>query len=120
MEALITQESRQKPTLTDKPKERRKRLFQVLDSIISFAEEKRVLKGNSDKAKQAWSRIAISAIDSYGNLLKTDELQNIEARLEALEHGKTRILEPLPMRENLLDRLKREENERKQAGMQYD
>jgi len=117
---MMIEESGQKPTLTDKPNERRKRLFLVLDSIISFAEEKRVLKGNSDKAKQAWSRIAISAIDSYGNLLKTDELGSIEARLEALEHEKPRILEPLPMRENLLDRLKREENERKQAGTQYD
>ena len=119
---MMIEESGQKPTLIDKPNERRKRLFLVLDGIISFAEEKRVLKGNSDRAKQAWSRIAISAIDSYGNLLKTDELESIEARIEAFEHEKPRILEPLstPMRENLLDRLKREEAERKKAGIQYD
>jgi hypothetical protein len=66
-------------------KNQRKSLCEVLNEIIVFAEEKRKLKNNSDKNKQSWSRIAISAISAYGSLVKDSELENIEERLEKLE-----------------------------------
>jgi hypothetical protein len=79
------QETEQKPTCTVSAKKRRTRLFTVLDNIIGFSEEKRVLKGNSDRAKQQWSRIAVSAISAYGSLLHDCELEDIEKRLDVLE-----------------------------------
>ncbi len=79
------EETSHKATSRDLPNNRRKRLFSVLDSIIGFAEEKRVLKGNSDRTKQAWSRLSIQAISSYGALLHDCELGEISERLERLE-----------------------------------
>ena len=78
-------ETEQKPLSSVSPTDQRKRLFQVLDGIISFSEEKRLLKGNSDRAKQSWTRIAVAAITSYGGLLKDSELEDIESRLTKLE-----------------------------------
>jgi hypothetical protein len=80
-----------KPTCADSAKKHRTRLFQVLNNIISFSEEKRVLKGNSDKAKQAWSRIAVSAISAYGALLHDCELEQLEERIEILEGVKNKL-----------------------------
>lgn len=74
-----------KPTLAVSEKNSRKRLFTVLNNIITFADEKRLLKGNSDQIKQQWSRIAVSAISAYGSLLKDVDLESIMERLETLE-----------------------------------
>jgi hypothetical protein len=77
-------------------KNQRKSLCDVLDNIIAFSEEKRKLKNSADKNKQSWSRIAISAISAYGDLLKASELENIEERLEKLEsENRERIFERL-------------------------
>lgn len=81
----MIEESMDKPTLAVHPKDHRKRLFSVLDGIISFADEKRILKGNSDRTKQNWSRIAVSAIQAYGSLLRDSDLEQLNTRLEALE-----------------------------------
>lgn len=78
-------ETNVKPTCTDSAKKHRTGLFTVLSKIIGFAEEKRLLKGNSDRTKQAWTRIAVSAISAYGSLLHDCELEEIEQRLETLE-----------------------------------
>ncbi len=81
----MSHESKEKITLTVKQKKPRDRLFQVLNDILTFAEQKRKIPNNSDKIKQAWSRIAISAISTYGQLLKDSELEEIEERLSKLE-----------------------------------
>lgn len=81
----------EKATYTVQLKDSRKRLFTVLDGIIGFAEEKRLLKGNNDKAKQAWSRIAIAGIQAYGTLLKDSDLDEINLRLERLESQQSNI-----------------------------
>lgn len=81
----MTVKTDQKPTLTVLPENSRKRLFKVLSSIISFSEEKIALKGNSDKAKQSWSRICISAVQAYGGLLKSADNKEINRRLDNLE-----------------------------------
>ena len=77
-----------KPTVAHSQKGVRRGLFGVLNRIIVFSDGKRVLSGNSDHSKQAWSRIAISAIGVYGNLLKDVELEEIEERLVKLEAEK--------------------------------
>lgn len=86
-------ETNVKPTCTDSAKKHRTRLFIVLDGIIGFSEEKRLLKGNSDRVKQQWSRIAVSAISAYGALLHDYELEDIEMRLTTLESKRENILE---------------------------
>lgn len=73
------------PTCTVSAKKHRTRLFTVLDGIIGFSEEKRLLKGNSDRVKQQWSRIAVSAISAYGALLHDYDLEQLEERLTQLE-----------------------------------
>jgi len=78
-------ETNVKPTYTVTAKKHRTRLFTVLDGIIGFSEEKRLLKGNSDRVKQQWSRIAVSAISAYGALLHDYDLEQIEERLSQLE-----------------------------------
>jgi hypothetical protein len=78
-------ENSPKTTSIVSAKDERKSLKDVLKDILGFAEQKRKLKNNSDKNKQSWSRIAISAISAYGDLLKADELEDIETRLTKLE-----------------------------------
>lgn len=82
----MTEETGQKPTLKVLPKDLRPRLFGVLIGIIGFAEEKRKVKGNSDRSKLAWSRICISAISAAGDLLRDVDLDDLEARLTVLEN----------------------------------
>lgn len=66
-------------------KKRRERLFSTLDDILRFADEKRRIPNLPDRTKQAWSRIAISAIATYGSLLKDVELDDVMDRLYKLE-----------------------------------
>jgi hypothetical protein len=72
-------------TLTVNQKSRRDKLFATLEAILVFAEEKRKTVNLADKTKQAWSRIAISAISTYGSILRDVELDDILERLDALE-----------------------------------
>ena len=69
-------------------KKRRERLFLTLDDILSLAEQKRKIPNATDKLKQAWCRIAISAVEAYGSLLKDCELEEIEERLDVLEQSR--------------------------------
>src|SRR5665648_500041 len=71
---LLSQESKEKTTLTAKQKKPRDRLFQVLNDILTFAEQKRKTVNLADKTKQSWSRISIAAISTYGGLLHDYEL----------------------------------------------
>jgi hypothetical protein len=71
----------QNSTLTEK----RSRLFTELDYAIGLAHEKtdKSTAGNSDRQK--WLRLLISAVDSYGGLLKDMQLDSIEQRLAETE-----------------------------------
>lgn len=85
----MIENSQNSPNITLKvsAKDKRRSLCDVLNDIISFSEEKRKLKNNSDKNKQSWSRIAISAISVFGDLLKSSELDDLESRLQKLEEN---------------------------------
>ena len=85
-------ETAKKPTSNRSPKERRNTLFRVLDGVLGIAHKKIHSEGNSDKAKQGWARVLVSAVSAYGGLLKDEEL---ELRVIALEEKlKNSILIP--------------------------
>lgn len=65
--------------------EKRTKLFSQLDYAIGLAHEKtdKSTAGNSDRQK--WLRLLISAVDSYGALLKDMQLDSIEQRLAETE-----------------------------------
>jgi hypothetical protein len=88
------QETVKKPSSNRSAKERRNTLFRVLDGVLSTAHKKIHNGGNSDRAKQGWARVLVSAVSTYGGLLKDEEL---ELRVMALEEKlKNSILIPKP------------------------
>jgi hypothetical protein len=87
-------ETTRKPSSNRSAKERRNTLFRVLDGVLSMAHKKIHNGGNSDRAKQGWARVLVSAVSTYGGLLKDEEL---ELRVMALEEKlKNSILIPKP------------------------
>jgi hypothetical protein len=85
-------ETVKKPTSNRSAKERRNTLFRVLDGVLSLSHKKIHGAGNSDKAKQGWARVLVSAVSTYGGLLKDEDL---EFRVIALEEQlKNSILIP--------------------------
>jgi len=58
--------------------ERRNSLFAYLGHVIKLSHEKMSSKGNSDSAKQAWGRLMVSAIGTYGSLIKDAALEDEE------------------------------------------
>jgi len=88
----LEKETVKKPTSNRSAKERRNTLFRVLDGVLSLSHKKIHAEGNSDKAKQGWARVLVSAVSTYGGLLKDEEL---ELRVIALEEKlKNSILIP--------------------------
>ena len=85
-------ETANKPTSNRSAKERRNTLFRVLDGVLSLSHKKIHSEGNSDKAKQGWARVLVSAVSAYGSILKDEEL---ELRVIVLEEKlKNSILIP--------------------------
>ena len=84
-----------KATVKCDAKERRNTLFRVLDGVLSLAHRKiHTPRGSSDRAKQGWARVLVSAVSTYGGLLKDEEL---ELRVIALEEQlKNSVLIPKP------------------------
>jgi len=86
----IEQETGQKPTSNPDPAERRNSLFAYLGHAIRLSHEKMSSRGKSDSSKQAWGRLMVSAIGTYGSMIKDAELEDIEERLSVLEnHNQT-------------------------------
>jgi hypothetical protein len=79
---LSEAETVKKPSSNRSAKDRRNTLFRVLDGVLSLSHRKIHAEGNSDKAKQGWARVLVSAVSTYGGLLKDEEL---ELRVIALE-----------------------------------
>jgi hypothetical protein len=97
------QETIKKPTSNRSPKERRNTLFRVLDGVLSLSHKKIHAEGNSDRAKQGWARVLVSAVSAYSGLLKDEEL---EFRVIALEEKLSNsVLIPKPQ-ENKTQRTK--------------
>jgi hypothetical protein len=87
-------ETNRKPSSNRSAKERRNTLFRVLDGVLSLSHTKIHNGGNSDRAKQGWARVLVSAVSTYGPLLKDEEL---ELRVISLEEKlNNSILIPKP------------------------
>jgi hypothetical protein len=85
-------ETVKKPSSNRSTKERRNTLFRVLDGVLSLSHKKIHNGGNSDRAKQGWARVLVSAVSAYSGLLKDEDL---EFRVIALEEQlKNSILIP--------------------------
>jgi hypothetical protein len=67
------------------PKERRKTLFIRLETVLSLAHKKLHSENVPDRVKQGWARITVSAIGTYGDLLESIELDQLNERLSRLE-----------------------------------
>jgi hypothetical protein len=79
-------ETAKKPTSNRSAKDRRNTLFRVLDGVLSLSHQKIHTGGNSDRAKQGWTRVLVSAVSTYGSLLEDEKL---ELRVIALEEKRT-------------------------------
>jgi hypothetical protein len=91
-------ETAKKPSSNRSSKDRRNTLFRVLDGVLGLSHKKIHNGGNSDKLKQGWARVLVSAVSTYGNLLKDEEL---ELRVIALEEQlKNSVLIPKPQDDN--------------------
>ncbi len=96
-------------------------LFENLRHVIAVSRQKFDLERASNSDKQKWARLLIQGCEAYGKLMETAKIEEIEARVSELEAAKPQVLEPLSFpRENLFERLKREEDERKNGGIRYD
>jgi hypothetical protein len=90
----VEAETIKKPSLNRSTKDRRNTLFRVLDGVLSLSHKKIHNGGNSDRAKQGWARVLVSAVSTYGCLLKDEDL---ELRVIALEEKlKNSVLIPKP------------------------
>jgi hypothetical protein len=87
-------ETAKKPASNRSVKERRNTLFRLLDGVLSLSHKKIHTRGNSDKAKQGWARVMVSAVSAYCPLLKDEELELRVLTLE--EQLKNSILIPKP------------------------
>ena len=90
----VEAETVKKPRSNRSAKDRRNTLFRVLDGVLGMAHKKIHVAGNSDKAKQGWARVLVSAVSAYGSLLKDEELELRVIELE--EKLKNSILIPKP------------------------
>ena len=65
---------------------RRESLFQYLNDVLALAHKKITIpRGNSDKAKQGWARVLVSAVCAYGSLLKDADLDQLRMEIEQIK-----------------------------------
>ena len=66
-------------------KKHRSELFEYLDDILTVAHKKYDMEEKNDDSRLKWGRLMVSAIDSYGTLLKTTELEAITRDIELIK-----------------------------------
>jgi integrase len=88
-------ETKEKPSLNRSAKDRRNELLRLLDGVLSIAHKKIHAGGNSDRAKQGWARVLVSAVSTYGGLLKDSDGEHTYVKLIRLLIRKgANILDP--------------------------
>jgi len=65
--------------------EKRMKLFKELDFVLGLSHKKSDQSTVSNPDRQRWLRLLITAVDSYGSLLKDMQLESIETRLKTVE-----------------------------------
>jgi len=72
------------------PKEARKALFGHLEFSLGVCRAKAQKKKALNADRQRWIRLLIFAVEAYSKLLDSVQLEDIEARLEKIEHNETK------------------------------
>jgi hypothetical protein len=71
----VKAETNKKSSSNRSAKDCRNTFFRVLDGVLSLSHRKIHSEGNSDKAKQGWARVLVSAVSAYCGILKDEELE---------------------------------------------
>lgn len=70
----------------------REELLQVAGDLVNFLYRRtcaeRFREQETDKARTAYARVLVAAIQAYGGILKDGELDDMKRRLDALEAAK--------------------------------
>jgi hypothetical protein len=98
------------------PTEKQAGLFSHLDYAISLSREKSGKEKAKNTERMSWTRILIAAVEAYGKMLEGVQLAEIEERLSKLEEAsQPQTMSPINLEnESILDRLRREREERAQ------
>jgi hypothetical protein len=67
------------------PKNQRMSLFAILAHVLGTSQKKFDMEKSSNNDRQKWARIIVSAVEAYGHLLETSQLEDLEDRLAKLE-----------------------------------
>jgi hypothetical protein len=72
-------------------KAQKKPLFGILGHVLVVSKQKFDMERASNKERQAWGRLIVAAVEAYGKLLQTQQLDDLEQRIEVLEGVKKKI-----------------------------
>lgn len=72
-------------------KTQKKPLFGILTHILIVSKQKFDMERASNRDRQAWGRLIVGAVEAYGRLLQTQQLDELEERIEFLEGVKKQI-----------------------------
>ena len=74
-------------------------LFGHLDAVLSLARKKMDMVTTSESNKQKWTRILVSAVDSWGGLLRGVEIEDRVLNLEKEQKITVEIIDSVKWRE---------------------
>jgi hypothetical protein len=67
------------------PEKERKQLFQHLNDILSVSQKKFKTENKKDYSRWKWGNLSIKAINAYGKLLDSHELESMARDIEAIK-----------------------------------
>ena len=67
------------------PTKARKGLFKDLKDILEVSQKKFLINNKPDKERRAWARVSITAIQAYGKLLETHQLDQLAKDIEEIK-----------------------------------
>ena len=73
-------------------------LFSHLEAVLSLARKKMDMVTTSESNKQKWTRILVSAVDSWGNLLRGVEIEDRVLNLEKEQKITVEIIDSVKWR----------------------
>jgi len=73
-------------------------LFSHLDAVLNLARKKMDMVTTSESNKQKWTRILVSAVDTWGNLLRGVEIEDRVLNLEKEQKITVEIIDSVKWR----------------------
>jgi hypothetical protein len=70
---------------SETPKTTRKRLFSSLNSVLETAEKKFQNQKTRNHEKLKWGRLICQCVQTYGSLLETVQLEELENEIEEIK-----------------------------------